>query len=100
EVECPTCRGRFRADAVPVATPARPRRRRRQRHRRGDECHWCGSREPFIPRQEMGQTGWIVFVVLLIFFFPLCWLALFVQERFWVCADCGARQPGYYQGGY
>jgi hypothetical protein len=36
-------------------------------------------------------AGWIVFVVLLLFFFPLCFLGLLVREEYEVCADCRAR---------
>lgn len=69
--------------------PIEPSRVRPRRHR--FECPECGSTGPPIIRSQISQAGWIVFVVLLLFFFPLCFLGLLMKEEYRVCTDCGAR---------
>jgi DNA-directed RNA polymerase subunit RPC12/RpoP len=113
EVACPTCDERLRVplpatnhaivascarqddypvlDAVDdedevVRKPIRSRRRRRR-----FECYRCGSTYPPVTKTEISQTGWILFVVLLVMFWPLCFIGLFQKESFQACADCGAR---------
>jgi hypothetical protein len=54
------------------------------------ECPYCGTRELPLARQKIATAGWIVFVVLLIFFFSLCFLGLFITEDYQCCYDCGA----------
>ena len=40
----------------------------------------------------MAMLGWVVFIVLLlILFWPLCWLGFFVKETWEVCRECGWR---------
>lgn len=107
-VGCPQCGllfvpsdcgpGTSRTTSEPVLTVMaaeedRPRRRRnRRRDRRDDlECPYCGTDEPPVVREEISQTGWILFAILLIVFFPLCFLGLFMKERVQFCRDCGAR---------
>jgi DNA-directed RNA polymerase subunit RPC12/RpoP len=65
-----------------------PRKKQRTRY---VECSYCGSTA--LPREisEISQGGWIMFVVLLVFFFPLCWIGLLMTERHLKCSDCGAR---------
>lgn len=62
-----------------------PRRRRPARL----QCPYCGSTTKAIIRSEVSTGGWIVFVVLLIVFFPLCWIAGFIRQESRVCRDCG-----------
>lgn len=64
-----------------------PRRRRRAEFR----CPYCGSNEVPVVENKISQTGWIVFVVLLLCCFPLCLIALFVTEERRRCYDCGMR---------
>jgi hypothetical protein len=32
-----------------------------------------------------------MFVILLLFFFPLCWLGIFMRETWEVCWECGHK---------
>jgi hypothetical protein len=65
-----------------------PRRRRRSA---AFECPYCGSREQPELQKETASIGWILFVVLLLFFFPLCWLGIFMRETWEVCWECGRK---------
>src|SRR5262249_45328259 len=66
--------------------------RRRRRRGRGFRCPFCDSTEPPVTREELGSEAWILFVVLLLFFIPLCWLPFVtMKKRYRVCYDCGAR---------
>jgi hypothetical protein len=40
---------------------------------------------------QISQTGWIVLIVLAVFFLPLFWNGLFMKEERWVCPECGER---------
>jgi lipopolysaccharide-induced tumor necrosis factor-alpha factor len=77
-----------------------PRRRRRDedddepRRRRGGRfaCPYCGSTAPPREREEISQAGWIVFVVLILFCIPLCWIPLIsMKEKIRNCSDCGSK---------
>ncbi|HEY0427764.1 MAG TPA: hypothetical protein VGC76_08265, partial [Pyrinomonadaceae bacterium] len=52
-------------------------------------CPRCSSQ--LFPRFErkISQTGWIVFAVLLVAFFPLFWVGLLIKEDVRVCPVCG-----------
>lgn len=54
-------------------------------------CPNCMSQ--FLPRKErrISTTGWIVFAVLLVFFFPLFWIGLLIKEDVAVCPSCSAK---------
>jgi len=54
-------------------------------------CPNCMSQ--FLPRIErrISTTGWIVFAVLLVLFFPLCWIGLLIKEDVHVCPSCTTR---------
>jgi RNA polymerase subunit RPABC4/transcription elongation factor Spt4 len=54
-------------------------------------CPNCMSQ--FLPRIErrISTTGWIVFGVLLVVFFPLFWVGLLIKEDTQVCPSCNAR---------
>ena len=54
-------------------------------------CPNCMSQ--FLPRIErrISTTGWIVFAVLLIVFFPLFWVGLLIKEDVHVCPSCETR---------
>jgi DNA-directed RNA polymerase subunit RPC12/RpoP len=71
-----------------------PRRSAGPRRRRGFRCPYCGSTYRPIVRSEISQAGWILFAVLLVVFFPLCFLGLFMKEEYRACSDCGAKLPG------
>jgi DNA-directed RNA polymerase subunit RPC12/RpoP len=55
------------------------------------ECPYCGTTEPPREVSEISQGGWITFALLLVFFFPLCWIGLLMTETRLKCSDCGAR---------
>jgi DNA-directed RNA polymerase subunit RPC12/RpoP len=56
------------------------------------KCPYCGSDAEPYHSEQMAQIGWVVFGVLLLVFFPLCWLGFFIKERYVQCPDCGHRQ--------
>jgi DNA-directed RNA polymerase subunit RPC12/RpoP len=97
-VDCPHCGHPFvprpAEEDIPWAQ-AVPGASRPSRHRTRPRCYgcpYCGTDEPPLTREEVGQTGWILFAVLLLFFFPLCWLPFVcMKERHRVCSECGAR---------
>jgi rubrerythrin len=49
----------------------------------------------FLPQIErrISTTGWIVFSVLLVMFFPLFWVGFLIKEDVRVCPSCKARFP-------
>lgn len=64
---------------------------KRKKRARPVECHYCGSTALPYQTSVISSGGWVVFVLLLIFFFPLCWIGLLMTESQFKCADCGAR---------
>jgi hypothetical protein len=54
-------------------------------------CPNCMSQ--FLPRIErrISTTGWIVFAVLLVLFFPLFWVGFLIKEDVHVCPSCNTR---------
>jgi DNA-directed RNA polymerase subunit RPC12/RpoP len=55
------------------------------------ECDYCGTtRRPYIT-SVTSDAGWITFIVLLLVFFPLCWVGLLMTETRVTCSDCGRR---------
>jgi DNA-directed RNA polymerase subunit RPC12/RpoP len=66
--------------------------RDRDRHpRRVEECRNCGTSRRPITTTAISDGGWITFVLLLIFFFPLCWIGLLMTETRVKCSECGSR---------
>jgi len=57
----------------------------------GFQCPYCKTRALPRIRSDISQTGWIVFIVLILSCFPLCWVALFIKEEYRVCSACGIR---------
>ena len=54
-------------------------------------CPQCMNRYPPRIERRISTTGWIVFAVLLVVFFPLFWIGLLMKEDVWVCQACNAR---------
>jgi lipopolysaccharide-induced tumor necrosis factor-alpha factor len=72
--------------------PSRRRSRRRKPSMRfGSTCKACGSDAPPVHRSQISPTGWVVFVIMLLFCWPLFFIGLMMKEEYSVCADCGAR---------
>jgi hypothetical protein len=80
-VKCRACDGRFRIGVKPVQSPPVIRRGRFR-------CPYCASEAKPVWRSKRGTSGLIVFLVLLVVFFPLCWIGLLMKDHYRVCADC------------
>lgn len=51
-------------------------------------CPRCGSEAKPTKWKAMPAVGWLIFVVLLLFFFPLFWLPFCLYELWYMCPDC------------
>jgi hypothetical protein len=104
EMTCPACEGgvilpgTIPARATPEGESDKEQFERRPRRRRsgavGFICPYCHTDEIPTTREEYGATTWIVFVILLLFCFPLCVIALFITQSYRVCSQCGMRLGG------
>ena len=77
---------------APAQPGAQPLVARDPRYMSGNyRCPNCMSQ--FLPRIErrISTTGWIVFAVLLVLFFPLFWVGLLIKEDVHVCPSCDTR---------
>jgi hypothetical protein len=52
-------------------------------------CPYCECAHPPIQKKKISSTGWMVFIIMLIFCFPLCIIGIFIKEEYRVCRDCG-----------
>lgn len=115
---CPHCQGLLTLPASPInvepviLTPlppgpdayrsdrdddlARPSRRSRRREydeddrgRGGFRCPFCKTSSPPYVRSKISTAGWVLFVVLLLGCFPVCWVGLLITENYRVCDECG-----------
>lgn len=57
----------------------------------GFQCPRCRVVAPPVFGRQTSSSGWAVFVLLLIFFFPLCWIGLLIREDVRHCSHCRAR---------
>lgn len=58
-------------------------------------CQFCNFEGSPYVETRVSQTGWILFVVLLLVCLPLCWLPFVVsslKEEVYRCPSCGAIQ--------
>jgi LITAF-like zinc ribbon domain len=58
-------------------------------------CPFCQTTYPPLLRQRISAGGWIVFVALLLFCFPFCFIGLLIKESYRVCAGCGLNLGSY-----
>lgn len=65
--------------------------RKRGKRTRYVECSRCGSTAEPYQTTAISDGGWVTFVILLVVFFPLCWIGLLMTETRYTCADCGTR---------
>ena len=54
-------------------------------------CPFCQSNELPDVKRRISTAGWVTFVLLLIFCFPLCIIGLFIKEDYRVCSCCGIK---------
>lgn len=54
-------------------------------------CPYCRSPYPPLTNTRISTGGWITFAVLLILFFPLCWVGLFSKTSYSYCGQCGVK---------
>lgn len=64
---------------------------REESRRRGYECPFCGSDSFFLEKTRVSTAGWVTFCIVLLLFFPLCWVGLLIREPYRVCGSCGSR---------
>ena len=57
----------------------------------GFHCPFCGTGRPPLVNSQVSTGGWVLFVVLLLSCFPLCFIGLFLKDRFRECSGCGIR---------
>jgi hypothetical protein len=58
------------------------------------KCPFCDHEGMPIIEKKMTETGWVIFVLLVIFCLPLCWIPFVVdgtKEEIRKCANCGSR---------
>lgn len=114
--QCPKCQGAFVLPAalinvepvelVPPPPPPepprrdeddydRPRRSRRRHYddeeRSGFRCPFCKTDYPPLVRSKISTAGWVLFVILLLGCFPVCWIGLLITENYRVCGECGIK---------
>jgi DNA-directed RNA polymerase subunit RPC12/RpoP len=54
-------------------------------------CPFCQSNLAPKVKRKISTGGWVTFVALLIFCFPLCIIGLFIKDEYRVCRSCGIR---------
>ncbi len=57
----------------------------------GFQCPYCRTNVPPMIQQRISTGGWIVFAVLLVTCFPLCWIGLLMKENYQQCIQCGVK---------
>ena len=57
----------------------------------GYHCPRCASQIMPQTIKKISTTGWIVFAVLLVTFFPLFWIGFLIKEEVRVCPICGLQ---------
>jgi lipopolysaccharide-induced tumor necrosis factor-alpha factor len=58
------------------------------------KCPYCNNEAPPIVTKEMSTGGWVLFIVLLLFCLPLCWLPFVLdgcKEEKRKCSSCGTK---------
>jgi LITAF-like zinc ribbon protein len=54
----------------------------------GFKCPYCQTQSPPVLERKITTGGWILFAVLLLLCFPLCWMGLLIKEDQRVCSFC------------
>jgi RNA polymerase subunit RPABC4/transcription elongation factor Spt4 len=57
----------------------------------GFRCPYCNS--TYLPQigSKISSDGWVVFILLLFFCFPLFWIGLLMKEEYRMCVTCGSK---------
>lgn len=62
-----------------------------RREGRGFQCPFCKSRKLPVYDSKISGSGWVVFVLLLLFCFPFCFFGLMMREEAQYCQDCDMK---------
>ena len=57
-------------------------------------CPFCQFQGPPVSEMKVSAMGWVVFIVLILFCLPLCWIPFVVdgcKEEVRRCTSCGSR---------
>jgi len=54
-------------------------------------CRACGMQGAPIITTKISTGGWVVFVLLLLFCFPLFWVGLLMKDKIALCPRCGVN---------
>lgn len=60
----------------------------------GFMCPFCRNQAPPIIEKKVSSNGWVIFVLLLLFCLPLCWLPFVLdgcKEETRRCSSCGTK---------
>jgi RNA polymerase subunit RPABC4/transcription elongation factor Spt4 len=57
----------------------------------GYKCPRCGSGYLPIVEKKISSDGWVIFILLLFFCVPLCWIGLLIKQESRVCPVCHAQ---------
>lgn len=57
----------------------------------GFQCPYCGTTALPYRSGAISAAGWTVFALMILIFFPLCWIGLLIKEEYRRCAACGMR---------
>jgi hypothetical protein len=60
------------------------------RQHQGLFCPYCGGQMAVSPIKKVSGAGWLTFVLLLIFVFPLAWIGLLIRKDVAFCLSCDA----------
>jgi hypothetical protein len=52
-------------------------------------CRRCHSTQPARIEEKVSTGGIVVFAILLIACFPLCWIGLLIKDPHSICTACG-----------
>jgi DNA-directed RNA polymerase subunit RPC12/RpoP len=58
-------------------------------------CPHCNTYSTPRSKEQISQSGWIIFIVLLFAFPFLCWIGLLMKEKITICGNCGKKLTQY-----
>lgn len=57
----------------------------------GYRCPRCGAGYLPIVEKKVSSDGWVIFILLLFFCVPLCWIGLLIKQETRICPVCRAQ---------